>query len=77
MDANQCELDEMIDDQMELDDEEYRTFVEGRDGRFFKNETTVPEEWNNFAMDRLMINDGHDSNRMYDQVEITKRSAIL
>jgi hypothetical protein len=28
-------------------------------------------------MDRLMINDGHDSNRMYDQVEITKRSAIL
>lgn len=29
MDADQCELDEMIDDQMELDDEEYRTFVEG------------------------------------------------
>ena len=34
--AEQGELDEMIVDQMDLDDEEYRTFVEGRDGRLFE-----------------------------------------
>jgi hypothetical protein len=36
------ELDETIVDEMELDDELYRTFVGGRDGGFFENETTIP-----------------------------------
>ncbi|RLN29467.1 uncharacterized protein C2845_PM05G21020 [Panicum miliaceum] len=57
---------------MELDDEEYRTFVEGRDGSLFENETTIPEEWNNCAMDELTVNDGHDSNWVYNQLEIKR-----
>ena len=35
---------EVIVDQMELDDAEYRTFVGGRDGRLFENESTIPED---------------------------------
>ena len=62
MNADQGELDERIVDQMELDDEEYRTFVGGLDGRLFENESTIPEDWGNFAMDGLTVNDGHDSN---------------
>ena len=44
MNADQGDLDAMILDQMELDDEEYRTFVGGRDGRLFENESTIPED---------------------------------
>ena len=62
MNADQGELDEVIVDQMELDDEEYRTFVGGLDGRLFANESTILEDWGNFAMDGLTVNDGHDSN---------------
>jgi hypothetical protein len=65
-------LDETIVDEMELDDEQYRTFIEGRDSSFFYNETIIPEEWNNFSMHGQTVNDGHDSNWVYDQVEITR-----
>ena len=60
--ADQGELDEAIVDEMEVDDEEYRTFVAGRDTRQFDNDDTVPEDWGNFDMDGLTVNDGHDSN---------------
>ena len=69
--ADEGELDETIVDKMDLDDEEYRTFVEGRDGRLFENEDTVPQDWGNFGMDELTVNDGHDSNWVYNQMEIT------
>jgi len=69
--ADKRELDETIVDQMDLDDEEYITFVEGRDGRLFKNDDTILEDWGNFAMDELTVNDGHDSNWVYNQMEIT------
>ena len=69
--ADKGELDETIVDQMDLDDEEYITFVEGRDGRLFKNDDTILEDWGNFAMDELTVNDGHDSNWVYNQMEIT------
>ena len=62
MNADQGELDAMILDQMELDDEEYRTFVGGRDGRVFENESTILENWGDFAMDGLTVNNRHDSN---------------
>ena len=62
MNADKGELDERIVDQMELDDEEHRTFVGGQDGRFFENESTIPKDWGNFEMDGLTVNDGHDSN---------------
>ncbi|RLM98472.1 uncharacterized protein C2845_PM06G31950 [Panicum miliaceum] len=70
--VDQHELDKTIVDEMELNDEEYRTFVGGRGGSFFENETTIPEEWNKFSMHGIMVNDGHDSNWVYDQVEITR-----
>jgi hypothetical protein len=63
-------LDEAIVDKMEVDDEEYRTFVAGRDTRLFDNDDTVPEDWGNFDMDGLTVNDGHDSNWVYNQIEI-------
>ena len=69
--ADQGELDETMVDEMDLDDEEYKTFVEGRDGRLFEIEDTVPQNWGNFGMDELTINDGHDSNWVYNQMEIT------
>jgi hypothetical protein len=72
MNADQGKLDEMIVDRLELDDKEYRTFVRDRDGSSFENETTIPQEWNNFAMHGLTVNDGYYSNRVYDQVEITR-----
>ena len=68
--ADQGELDDTIVDQMDLDDEEYRTFVQGRDGRVFENEDTIPQDWGNFVMDVLTVNDGHDSNWVYNQMEI-------
>ena len=71
MNADQGELDEAIVDEMELEDEEYRTFIGGRNARLFENEYTVPEDWGNFEMDGLTVNDGHDSNWVYDQMEIT------
>jgi len=69
--ADPGELDETIVDEMDLDDEEYKTFVEGRDGRLFENEDTVPQDWGNFDIDELTVNDGHDSNWVYNQMEIT------
>ena len=60
--VDQGELDEAIVDEMEVDDEEYKTFVEGRDGRLFENKDIVPHDWGNFSMDELTVNDGHDSN---------------
>ena len=54
--TDQGELDETIVDRMDLDDEEYRTFVEGRYGHLFENDDTVPEDWGNFAMDELTVN---------------------
>jgi len=45
--ADQGELDETIVDEMDLDDEEYKTFVEGRDGHLFENEDTIPQDWGN------------------------------
>ena len=68
--ADQGELDEAIVDEMEVDDEEYRTFVAGRDTWLFDNDDTVPKDWGNFDMDRLTVNDGHDSNWVYNQIEI-------
>jgi len=62
MTADQGELDEAIVDEMEVDDEEYRTFVAGRDTQLLDNDDTVPEDWGNFDMDGLTVNDGHDSN---------------
>ena len=59
MNADQGELDERIVDQMELDDEEHRTFVGGRDGRFFENESTIPKDWGNVEMDVLTVSDGY------------------
>jgi len=44
MNADQGELDEAIVDEMELDDEEYRTFIAGRDARLFENEDTILED---------------------------------
>jgi len=70
MTADQGELDEAIVDEMEVDDEEYRTFVAGRDTRLFDNDDTVPEDWGNFDMDGLTVNDGHDSNWVYNKIEI-------
>jgi hypothetical protein len=29
---------------------------------YLKNESTIPEDWGNFAMDGLTVNDGHDNN---------------
>ena len=55
-------MDEAIVDKMEVDDEEYRTFVAGRDTRLFDNDDIIPEDWGNFDMDGLTINDGHESN---------------
>ena len=69
--ADQDELDEAIVDEMELDDEVYRTFVASRDAWLFENEDTVPDDWGKFAMDGLTINDGNDSNCVYNQMEIT------
>ena len=69
--VDQGELDETIVDEMDLDDEEYKTFVEGRDGRLFENEDSVPQDWGNFDIDELTVNDGHDSNWVYNQIEIT------
>ena len=71
MNADQGESVEVIVDETELDDEEYRTFIAGRDARLFENEDTILEDWGNFAMDGLTINDGHDSNWVYNQMEIT------
>jgi len=71
MNADQGESDEVIVDEMELDDEEYRTFIAGRDARLFENEDTILEDWGNFAMDGLTVNDGQDSNWVYNQMEIT------
>jgi len=68
--ADQGELDEAIVDEMEVDDEEYRTFVAGRDTQLLDNDDTVPEDWGNFDMDGLTVNDGHDSNLVYNQIEI-------
>ena len=62
--ADEGELDETIVDKMDLDDEEYRIFVEGRDWE-------LNEDWGNFGMDELTVNDGHDSNWVYNQMEIT------
>ena len=45
--VDQVELDETIVDEMDLDDEEYKTFVEGRDGHLFENEDTIPQDWGN------------------------------
>ena len=45
--ADQGELDETIVDEMDLDDEEYKTFVEGRDGHLFENEDTIHQDWGN------------------------------
>ena len=55
-------MDEAIVDQMELDDEEFKTFVGGLDGRLFENESTILENWGDFAMDGLTVNNRHDSN---------------
>ena len=41
MTADQGELDEAIADEMEVDDEEYKIFVAGRDTRLFDNDDTV------------------------------------
>ena len=68
--ADEGELDETIVDKMDLDDEEYRTFVEGRDTRLFDNDDIVPEYWANFDMDGLTVNDDHDSNCVYNKIEI-------
>ena len=76
MTADQGELDEVIVDEMEVDDEEYRTFVAGRDTRLFDNDDTVPEDWGNFDMDGLTVNDGHDCNWVYSQLEITTGQLI-
>ena len=45
MNADEGEFDETTVDQMELDDEEYRMFVGGQDGRCSENETAIPEDW--------------------------------
>ena len=63
-------MDEAIVDEMELEDEEYITFIGGRNARLFENEDTVPEDWGNIEMDGLTVNDGHDSNWVYNQMEI-------
>ena len=39
--ADQGQLDEAIVDEMEVDDEEYKIFVAGRDTRLFDNDDTV------------------------------------
>ena len=57
---------------MELDDEEYRTFVGGRDGRVLENGSTILENWGDFAKDGLTVNNRHDSNWVYSQWEITR-----
>ena len=41
-----------------------------RDTQLFDNDDTVPEDWGNFDMDGLTVNDGHDSNWVYNQIEI-------
>ena len=71
MNADQGKLDEVIFDEMELENEGYITFIGGRDAWQFENEDIVPEDWGNFEMDGLMVNDGHDSNWVYNQMEIT------
>jgi hypothetical protein len=44
----------------------------GRDASFFFKWNYHPEKWNNFSLHGLTVNDGHDSNWVYDQVEITR-----
>ncbi|CAO2207022.1 unnamed protein product [Urochloa humidicola] len=72
MNVDQGEDDEALVDAMELDDDEYLAFVDGRDGRRFDDEDNVPEEWTNVDLDGLTVNDGHSANWDYSAVQVTK-----
>ena len=64
MRANQGEQDEALLDQMEADNDEFRTFVDLGVG--------IPEEWSNFTLEELMVNDGHELAWEYDSIMVTK-----
>ena len=47
---------------MQLDDEKYMAFVaDDGDTTIWDDESEIPEEWTNFTLSRLNVNDGHES----------------
>ena len=64
MHADRGAWDEVLVDQMEVDKDVFHIFVDSG--------ARISEEWMNFALEKLTVNNGHKSTREYDSIMVTK-----
>nr|CBG76257.1 OO_Ba0005L10-OO_Ba0081K17.8 [Oryza officinalis] len=65
------EENDAVVEEMELENEEYISFVvQGQDTAQWDEETNVPEDWTTISMSRLGVNDGLDAHWRYDREKV-------